>query len=105
MKEKNFYILKCVAKKECEYKNITIKPGDTFYFNPRASSREMSDNWSNNPYRGICGYSGSLPFVRNSNHAKKWQKKDAAEWYISSIERRGEFDVELVTITVKYEII
>ena len=51
MKEQNFYILKCTAKKECVYPQITIHPGEVFYFSPKAASREMMGiPYLKNPY-------------------------------------------------------
>ena len=104
MKQTKLYLLKCVAKKECVYPHITVEPGDTFYFSPNAASREMSDVWHVNPYRCICpGH--SLPFVRNEKHAKTWQVERYASKIKRIIESEGEFDVEVITLTIQYEII
>lgn len=100
MKEQKFYFLKCTAKKECKYPRITIQPGEALYYTSKPAAREMSQAYGVNPYGRYQSY---LPFTRNPNHAKKWQKMKAAEWNKEWIESKEEFDVEIITITIKYE--
>ena len=99
MAEQKLYYLKCTAKKECKYTNITIHPGEVFYYTPTAAAREMSGVYNSNPYRRYESY---LPFTRNEKAAKKWQKLNAAERAKRILEEPGEFDVEIVTLVVKY---
>ena len=103
MKEQNFYILKCTAKKECVYPRITIHPGEVFYFNPKAAATEMCGVYNINPYRVICD-GCALPWTRNPKHAKKWQKEEFALKIKRIIESKEEFDVEVITLKVQYEV-
>jgi hypothetical protein len=64
----------------------------------------MSDVWLVNPYRSICA-GHSLPFVRNEEHAKTWQIERYASYAKQIIESKEEFDVEIITLTILYDII
>ena len=100
MKEQKFYFLKCTAKKECKYPYLTLHPGDVLYYTSKPAAREMHGVYGTNPYGR---YESMLPFTRNPKHAKKWQKKNVVENNKNWIESKGEFDVEIITITIKYE--
>ena len=100
MKEQKFYFLKCTAKKECKYPRVTIQPGEVLYYTSKPAAREMSQAYGVNPYGNYQSY---LPFTRNPQHARKWQKFNVAKSTKEWIESKGEYDVEIITITVKYE--